>query len=76
MLIVKAVKAKQYSSKIAKIRLFCCDIQDCIKKIDFMIFKFEHRALNYFIHAEVGIFNLFLNFEKKVSGIVFIKKLT
>ena len=64
MLIVKAVKAKQYSCRIAKI-LFFCDMQFCIIKFDFLIFKFEHSALNHFIHAEVGIPNLFLNFEKK-----------
>ena len=63
-------------NKIAKIRLFCCDIQYCITKFDFLIFKFEHNASNFFIHAEVRILNLFLNFEKKVSRIVFINKLT
>ena len=75
-LIVKAVKAKQNSSKIAKIRLFCCDVQYYIIKFDFLIFKFEHSSLNYFIHAEVGILNLLLIFGKKVSHNVFMKKLT
>ena len=53
------VKAKQYSSKISKIQLFGCDIRYCIIKFDLMIFKFEHSVLNYFIHAEVDILNLF-----------------
>ena len=47
-----------------KIRLFGCDIRYCIIKFDLMIFKFEHSVLNYFIHAEVDILNLFLNLKK------------
>ena len=70
MLIVKAVKAKQYSSKIAKIRLFYYDIQHSIIKFDFLNFKFERSAINYFIHAEVDILNLFLNFGKKFQVLI------
>ena len=29
-------------------------------KIDFLIFKFKHSALSYFIHVEAGILKLFL----------------
>ena len=67
MLMVKAVTAKQYSSKIVKVSLFCCDIQYCITKFGFLIFEFEYSAFDYFIHAEVDILNSFLNFKEKKS---------
>ena len=90
MLIFEAIKANQYSSKIAtqliiatktkyiiatKIGLFCCDnIQYCVIKFGFLIFKLKRSALNYFIHDEAGVVNLFLNFEKKKCQVFFLQK--
>ena len=38
------------------------------------MFKYEHSALNCFVHAEIDIRNLFLNFEKKSFKFCFYKK--
>ena len=52
------------SQDFSIIRLFFRDIRYCKIKFEFLIFKFSQSALNYFIHAEVGILNLFLIFEE------------
>ena len=59
--IAEAVKAKLKSSKrFQKSGYFAVIYGYCIIKIDVLIFKIEHRALNYFIDAEAGILDLFL----------------
>ena len=62
--ITKAVKAKQYSSKISQIWLIRGDIRYCIINIDFLIFAFGHIVLLVILFMPRLALLIVFNFKK------------